>query len=471
MVMGSLSQETDVLVIGAGPGGYVAALRAADLGREVIVVEERDQLGGVCLIEGCIPSKALIHSVEVGRAAAEGRRLGVVAKDVGYDLDALRRHKQQTVRTLTTGVRSLLDNRNVEVVRGRARFTGPNEVRLEGADVASIRFRHAIVATGSRVASLPFGDDLDLWTSTSALEVPEVPKSLLVIGGGYIGLELGFVYAGLGSKVTVVEMLPQLLTGADPDLAAVVAKRAKKRFEDILLEAKVTRIAKTKTGFSATIEQAEETSRRTFSRVLVAVGRKPNTDDLGLDAAGVTVDERGLIPVDEGCRTSVPHIFAIGDVTPGPMLAHRASRQAKVAAEVIAGHPAAFDNVAVPAVVFTEPELAWVGLTEQEAREDGRPVTVGKFPLSALGRARAMAAAEGLVKVIAEPETGLLLGVGIVGPHASDLIAEGALALEMGATLEDLAVTIHPHPTLSEALMEAAEVALGSVVHLARRHG
>ncbi len=469
MVMGSLGQETDLLVIGAGPGGYVAALRAADLGREVILVEERDLLGGVCLIEGCIPSKALIHAVEVAHLARESERLGVIGGGVTIDIDKLRRHKQQTVRALTSGVRSLLDNRNVEVVRGRARFTGPGEVRLEGADVASIRFRHAIIATGSHGARLPFGDDLPLWGSREALELPEVPKSLLVIGGGYIGLELGFVYAGLGSKVTVVEMLPQLLTGADPDLAAVVARRAAKRFDDVLLEARVEKVTKTKTGFSVTIAHGGETKRRTFGQVLVAVGRTPNTGDLGLDAAGITLDEHGRIPVDEACRTSVPGIFAIGDVTPGPMLAHRASRQAKVAAEVIAGHPAAFDNVAIPGVVFTEPELSWVGITEQEAREQDLAVRVGRFPLSALGRARAMGSTEGMVKVIADAESGLVLGVGIVGPHASDLISEGALAIEMGATLEDLAVTIHPHPTLSEALMEAAEVALGSVVHLARR--
>lgn len=467
MVMGSISQETDVLVIGAGPGGYVAAIRATDLGKEVIVVEERPQLGGVCLIEGCIPSKTLIHAVEVAHAAEAASRMGLEIGKAAWNLDKLRKHKETTVTALTKGVDGLLGVRGVEVVRGRARFTSPNEVMLEGSDTASIKFKQCILATGSSIATLPMTEDLDVWTSREALDLPEIPESLLVVGGGYIGLELGFVYAGLGSKVSVVEMLPQLLTGADVDLVRVVEKNAKKRFDKIMLESKLQSVAKSKKGFKVEIETGGKTEKQEYSRVLVAVGRKPNTADLGLEKAGIEVNEQGLVEIDQECRTKTGHIFAIGDITPGPMLAHRASRQGKVAAEVIAGHAAAYDNVTVPAVVFTDPELAWAGITEAEAEQQGLDVSVGRFPLSALGRARAMARTEGVVKVIADKESGLVLGVGMVCPHASDMIAEAALALEMGATLEDLMATIHPHPTLSEAVMEAAEVATGEPVHLA----
>jgi dihydrolipoamide dehydrogenase len=468
MVMGSIGQETDVLVVGAGPGGYVAAIRAADLGQEVIVVEERPQLGGVCLIEGCIPSKTLIHAVEVAHMAEDAARMGLKTGKISFDLGKLRRHKGTVVKTLTKGVESLLSARGVEIVQGRARFSGPNEVRLEGSDVSSIKFKSCILATGSRAAELPMAKDLPVWSSREGLDIPDVPESLLVIGGGYIGLELGFVYAGLGSEVSVVELLPQLLTGADPDLVKVVEKNAKKRFQEIALETKVSGIEKTDDGFDVTTERKNgESDTKSYAQVLVAVGRKPNTEDLGLEQAGLSLDDNGLVPVDESCRTSVPHIYAIGDITPGPMLAHRASRQAKVAAEVIAGKSAAYDNVSVPAVVFTDPELAWTGVTETEAEEQGLDVTVGRFPLTALGRARAMARTEGMAKVIADAQSGLVLGVGLVGPHASDMIAEAALALEMGATLEDLMATIHPHPTLSEAIMEAAEVAAGEPVHIA----
>lgn len=469
MVMGSIGQETDVLVIGGGPGGYVAALRAADLGREVILVDERDRLGGVCLIEGCIPSKTLIHAVEVAHMAEDAKRMGIEIGKVGFDIAKLRQHKSTVVTALTKGVDSLVGSRGIQVVRGRARFTSPNEVRLEGSDVASIQFKHCILATGSSVATLSMLADLPVWSSREALEIPGVPESLLVVGGGYIGLELGFVYAGLGSRVSVVEMLPQLLTGADADLVKVVEKNARKRFERIMLGAKLSALEHGKDGFVATIDVDGKTEKQTYAQVLVAVGRKPNTGDLDLASAGLQTDERGLVPVDDRCRTSVPHIFAIGDITAGPMLAHKASRQGKVAAEVIAGHPAAYDNATIPAVVFTDPELAWAGITETEANAEGLEIVVGKFPLSALGRARAMARIDGFAKVIADKASGLVLGVGLVGPHASDMIAEAALAIEMGATLEDMAATVHPHPTLSEAMMEAAEVALGHCVHLPRR--
>ncbi|RMG44369.1 MAG: dihydrolipoyl dehydrogenase [Acidobacteria bacterium] len=467
MVMGSLKQETELVVVGGGPGGYVAALRAADLGKEVLLVEEREAIGGVCLLEGCIPSKALIHVVEAARTAEDAGALGLRTEGASFDLDRLRAHVRKVVETLSRGTASLLRGRGVEVVRGRARFDGPRSLSLEHSDVAGIEFKEAIVATGSRPVVPPFGRDLGLWTSREALAVEEVPERLLVVGAGYIGLELGLVYAGLGAKVTVVEMLPQILTGMDPDLARVVARRCAKRFERILLDTRVENVERSGNRFRVAVKTSDGDETLECDRVLVAVGRRPNTDDLGLDKAGVKVRGDGFIEIDELCRTSAPHIMAIGDVTPGPMLAHRASRQGKVAAEVLAGEPAAFDNRAVPAVVFVEPEVAWVGLTESAAREAGREVVVGRFPLTALGRARTMGSTDGMAKILSEPGTGLVLGAGIVAPHASELIAEAALAIEMGATLEDIAATIHPHPTLSESLMEAAEVALGRAVHVA----
>ena len=444
----------------------MAALRAADLGKEVTLIESRKQRGGVCLIEGCIPSKALINSVELVEAAKGAEKMGITFSDVSIDTDGLRKWKNRVVDGLTKGVDGLLAKRGVQVITGRARFESPTALAIEGGDVTGIDFKQCILATGSRVAELPIGQNMGLWSSTEALELPSVPKKLLIVGGGYIGLELGFVYAGLGSKVTVVEFLPQLLTGADKDLVAVVAKRAKARFEKVMLESKVVDIQKKGKGYAVSIESKGETETLSTDQVLVAIGRKPNTEDIGLENTAVRVDERGFVEIDSRCRTAEPTIYAIGDITDGPMLAHRASRQGKVAAEVIAGENAEYDNRVVPAVVFTDPELAWAGLTEDEAKAAGREVKVGKFPLAALGRAKAIGKTDGLVKVITDPETELVLGVGVVAAHASDIISEAALAIEMGATLEDLAVTIHPHPTMGESIMEAAEVALGTVVHI-----
>ena len=466
MVVGSLRQETEVAIIGGGPGGYIAALRAADLGKEVALIDEREQLGGVCLLEGCIPSKTLISAVEVIKAARSAKQFGLTFSEMHTDLKALRNWTDSVVSSLATGVDRLLKRRGVELIRGRARFESNRALIIQGADVAAMDFRHCIIATGSRIQQLPLTSDLPVWYSSEALKIPEIPPSLLIVGGGYIGLELGQVYAGLGSRVTTVELFPHLLMGADHDLVDVLVKTCQEQFEAILVESKVVSIEKSSAGFAVTIEHQGETINSEFGQVLVAVGRRPNTDDLGLENTKIAPDRHGFIQVDSEGRTAEPHLYGIGDVTPGPMLAHKASREGKVVAEVIAQHKAAFDNRAIPAVVYTDPEIAWVGLTEREAEAQGLKVKVGRFPFRALGRARTLGRSEGFVKILSEPETDLVLGVGMVGPQASELIAEGTLALEMGATLEDLMVTIHPHPTLSEAIMEAAEVAAGTPVHL-----
>ena len=469
MVVGSLRQETEVAIIGGGPGGYIAALRAADLGREVTLIDERDQLGGVCLLEGCIPSKTLISAVELISEARNARHFGLTFSDIKTDLEALRNWTGSVIDKLAKGVERLLQKRGVELLTGRARFENNRAVLIEGSDVGAIEFRHCIIATGSRIQELPLALDLPVWYSAEALKVPEIPEKLLIVGGGYIGLELGQVYAGLGSRVTMVELFPQLLLGADHDLVEVLIKNCEQQFEAILLESKLTAIEKNSTDFVVTIDQRGETIRSGYSQVLAAVGRRPNTDDLGLENTTITPDNRGFLQVDSQGRTIEPRIYAIGDVTPGPMLAHKASREGKVVAEAISRHHSAFDNRAIPAVVYTHPEIAWTGLTQREAEAQQIAVNIGRFPLRALGRAQTMGRTDGFVKILSEPESGLVLGMGMVGSQASELITEGTLALEMGATLEDLMVTIHPHPTLSEAIMEAAEVAAGTPVHLPQK--
>ncbi len=467
MVMGSLREETQVAVIGSGPGGYVAALRLADLGLEVLLIEERERDGGTCLLEGCIPSKALINAVEVKDAAVAGTQFGLDVGSWQIDLPKLRTWTEGIVAGLSTGVAGLLKRRGVQVLRGRARFSSSTSLELAGGEVSGVDFQHAIIATGSSLARLPEGMTRAVWSSADALKLPRIPGSLLVVGGGYIGLELGLVYQGLGSQVSVVEFFPRLLMGADQDLVDIMVKHVSGRLEHVMVESRVERIVEAEGGgFTVTIAHEGDVTAQHFDQVLVAIGRRPNTDNIGLEHTKVGVDERGVIRTDESCRTDDPHIFAIGDVTAGPMLAHKASREAKVAAEVIAGHPAAFDNRAIPAVVYTDPEIAWVGITEREAAAAERAVKVGRFPMSALGRARTLGRTDGLVKVICDPEDELILGVGIVAPHASELIAEAALAIEMGATLQDLIATIHPHPSLSEAIMEAAEAAAGEAIHI-----
>jgi dihydrolipoamide dehydrogenase len=467
MVVGSLREKREVAIIGAGPGGYVAAIRAADLGKDVVLIEERERPGGVCLLEGCIPSKALINAVEVLDHAREAKKFGITFEQMRIDPRALHAWTDSVVDGLVRGVEGLLKRRGIETVKGHARFLNEHSLAIEGGDVSSIDFEHCVIATGSRIHELPQGfHHLPVWSSAEALRLPEIPERLLVVGGGYIGLEMALVYTGLGSKVTVVELAPHLLEGADPDLAEVVLKSCEKRCDQVLLHSKVAGIDKSSAGFVATITHEGETKKQEFSQVLVAIGRVPNTDNIGLENTRIVVNQRGFIEIDQEGRTAEPRIFAIGDVAPGPMLAHKASREAKVVAEVIADHKAAFDNRAIPAVVFTDPEIAWAGLTEHEARAKGIPVNVGRFPLRALGRARTMGRTDGMVKILSNPESGLVLGVGMVGPQVSELIAEGTLALEMGATLEDLMVTIHPHPTISEAIMEAAEVAAGVPIHI-----
>jgi dihydrolipoamide dehydrogenase len=460
MVMGDLVREVDVAVVGGGPGGYSAAFRCAELGLETVVVDAGRRLGGACLFEGCIPSKALLHVAAVLGEAERAREFGVDFGEPRISLDPLRTWKsERVVGKLARGLASVARARNVEVVGGRAVFEDSRRLHVEGDEPQKLRFKHAIVATGSVPSRLP-GIELTserLMDSTAALEVPDVPERLLVIGGGYIGLELGQVYAALGTEVTLIEMLDGLLPGVDRDLVQPLARRCERTFKAVRLSTRVGSLRDTGDAIEARLGEGETA---TFDRVLVAVGRRPWTDGLGLETTGVQLTERGFVRVDERGRTADPHVWAVGDVTGEPMLAHRAMRQGKVAAEAIAGRPAAFDNAVVPAVVFTDPEVAWCGLTEQEAQAAGRAVRVAKFQWAASGRAATLGRSDGLTKLVADPDTGRVLGVGIVGPGAGELIAEGALAVETAALAEDVALTIHAHPTLSETLMEAAETLL-----------
>ena len=460
MVMGDLVREVDVAVVGGGPGGYSAAFRCAELGLETVVVDLDKRLGGACLFEGCIPSKALLHVAAVLSEAERAREFGVDFGEPRISLDPLRKWKsERVVGKLARGLAGVARGKNVEVIGGRAAFEDARSLRITGDEPQKIRFKHAILATGSAPAGLP-GVEIEserVMDSTAALEVPDVPGSLLVIGGGYIGLELGQVYAALGSEVTVVEMLDGLLTGADRDLVQHLARRCERMFKAIRLGTRVSALRDTGGGVEARLGDG---GPETFDRVLVAVGRRPQTRELGLEATRARVTERGFVEVDARGRTADPHVWAVGDITGEPMLAHRAMRQGKVVAEAIAGRPAAFDNVVVPAVVFTDPEVAWCGLTETEAAREGRAVKIAKFQWAASGRAATLGRSDGLTKLVVDPETGRVLGVGIVGPGAGELIAEGALAVETALLAEDLALTIHAHPTLSETLMEAAETLL-----------
>ena len=467
-----MNSSTQVAVIGGGPGGYAAAFLAADLGMQVALIDEAPNPGGVCLYRGCMPSKALLHVAKVVTEAREARNWGVEFGEPTLDIDRLRSWKDQSVARLTGGLGQLSTQRGVTYLHGRAELSGPTSARVTSADggVTALAFEHAILATGSRPAApaaLSLAGDR-VWDSTRALEIPSVPASLLVVGGGYIGLELGSVYAALGSRVTVVEMTAGLLPGADRDLVAVVARRLASVCEAVLLETTVTALAEEGDGVSVTLRGAAGESTRRFDRVLAAVGRVPNSDVPGLDRTAVRRDARGFVAVDGQRRTAEPTIFAVGDLVGEPMLAHKASHEARTAVEAIAGRKAVFEPAVIPAVVFTDPEVAWCGLTETRARAEQRAVEVAKYPWGASGRAVTLDRPAGMTKLVIEPESERILGVGIAGSGAGELIAEGVVAIEMGAAASDLRLCIHPHPTLSETLMEAAEVFFGQSTHVYR---
>ncbi len=461
-----------LVVLGGGPGGYAAAFLAADLGMEVTLVEKDPRLGGTCLLRGCIPSKALLH---VGRVLAEAREMedwGISFSKPTIAIDALRARKEKVIGALTGGLAQLAKRRNVRVVQGEARFADSGSLAIALADGGSetLTFDHCILASGSRPAKIPAFDigSPRVMDSTTALELADIPESLLVIGGGYIGLEMGTVYAELGSQVSVVELTDGLLPGADRDLVKPLHKRLDKLFAAIRLQTKVVRLEDRGDGIEVFFEGPDGATSQTFSRVLVAVGRRPNSDGIGLENTDVVIDAKGFVGVDGQQRTADPRILAIGDVCGEPMLAHRASHQGKVAVEALHGEPALFEPRAIPAVVFTDPEIAWAGLTEHEAATAGREVEVSRYPWAASGRAHALGRIDGMTKILIDPESDQVLGVGIVGPGAGELIAEGALAIEMGCSARDLSETIHPHPTLGETVAFSAENYFGVATEIYR---
>jgi len=467
MVVGDFPIEVETLVVGSGPGGYVAAIRAAQLGQEVIVVEKED-LGGVCLNVGCIPSKALISVGQRYVKAKNSDNMGITATDVKLDFTKAQEFKDGVVNRLTGGVAGLLKGNKVDVVSGEAYFVDANTVRVINDDSAqTYKFKNAILATGSRPIEIPtFKFSKRVLSSTGALSLPEVPGKLVVIGGGYIGTELGSAYANLGSKVTIIEGANDILAGFEKQMTQMVKKGLKKKDVEIVTKASASGVEETETGVIVSYEVGGEAKTIEADYVLVTVGRRPNTDEIGLEELGIKMTDKGIIEVDKQCRTSVPSIYAVGDVVPGLQLAHKASYEAKIAAEAISGEKSEVDYLAIPAVCFTDPELATVGLNEKEAKDAGYEVVGGKFPYAANGRAIALDATDGFVKLVARKEDGLLLGGQIVGEGASDMISELALAIEAGMTVEDIAMTIHAHPTLGEITAEAAEVVLGRPIHM-----
>jgi dihydrolipoamide dehydrogenase len=466
---GAPDLSCEVVVLGAGPGGYTAAFRAADLGKQTVLVERYPTLGGVCLNVGCIPSKALLHAAKVVTEAEEMSHFGVEFGKPKVDADKLRAWKESVVGRLTKGLAGLAKQRKVTVVQGVGKFESPKTLLVETAGGPKrIAFDHCIIAAGSAVARIPGFpyDDPRLVDSTGALELAGIPKRMLVIGGGIIGLEMACVYDALGTRVTVVELLDGLIPGADRDLIKPLETRIRKRYEAIHLKTKVAKLEAKRDGLLATFEGDQAPAPQVYDRVLFAVGRRPNGREIAADRAGVAVNERGYIPVDSQQRTNVPHIFAIGDVCGEPMLAHKATHEGKVAAEVIAGHKVAFDAMTVPSVAYTDPEVAWMGLTETEAKAKGIAYEKASFPWAASGRALSIGREDGLTKLLYDPESKRILGAGIVGTNAGELLAETVLALEMGADMEDIGLTIHPHPTLSETPYFAAEMAVGSITDL-----
>ena len=465
-----MSEKINLTVVGGGPGGYAAAFLAADLGMDVTLVDLEKNPGGVCLYRGCIPSKALLHVAKLIHEAEEAKNWGVEFGEPKIDINKLREFKNKVVNQLTGGLGQISKQRKINFIQGRASFINSSTLKIEKTDgqVIEHQFEKAIIATGSVIATIPSLNiqSKRLLNSTSALDLPEIPASLLVVGGGYIGLELGSVYHALGTKVSVVEMMPGLLPGADRDLVNYLSMRIKKTFAEVMTKSKVLEMKEVQDGISVKIEDEKgNVTDKVYDYVLMSIGRKPETRGLGLDNTKVTVTDRGWIKVDKQLRTTDPNIFAIGDIAGEPMLAHKASHEGRVAVEVIAGHKVYFEPLAIPAVVFTDPEIAWAGITEEQTKKEGIKHEVAKFPWAASGRAVTLDRNDGVTKLIVDPESQRIIGVGICGPGAGELIAEGVLAIEMGANVTDLKLTIHPHPTLSETIMDAAEVFFGQSSH------
>ena len=454
-----------LVVLGGGPGGYAAAFLAADKGMDVTLVDIGNKPGGVCLHRGCIPSKALLHIAHLINEAKEAKAWGINFGDPKIDLDAVRKWKNQIIDKMASGLTQLSKQRNIKFISGKGVFKDSNTLKVEGKEFP---FDHCIIATGSSPTQ-PFEKIPNAFNSTEALNLDNIPVNLLVIGGGYIGLELGSVYAALGSQVTVVEITDQLLNGVDRDLVRLLQNKIKKQFEAILLGTQVVALENNSSGVSVTLKNKIGTEQRIFDQVLISVGRNPNTNGLGLESTNVKRNAKGFIITDSQQKTNDSCISAIGDVTGGPMLAHKASHEAKVAVEVIEGKSTNFENRVIPAIVFTEPEIAWAGLTETQAKIDEEKISVAKFPWGASGRAQSLGSGEGLTKLIIDPKTEKIIGVGLAGKGAGELISEGVLAIEMGIKAKDLALTIHPHPTLSETLMEAAEVFYGTATHIYKK--
>lgn len=469
MVMGDMEMSTDLLVIGGGPGGYGAAFRAADLGLDVIMVDPLPRPGGLCLHTGCIPSKTFLHLAELIVDAAQAQKMGISFGLPKIDLDAIRTWKEQVVDSMAADLVTLAEKRGILFVQGMARFENSTSARITGADISRVRFKHCIIATGSRPLELPGltrnagGRIMD---SAAALTLPDIPKRLLVVGGGYIGLELGSIYAALGSQVTLVERENRLLTQVDADLVQPVHKRLSGLFTDIRLGVQLDALQEQSDGVAVSLQQDGKIEQHYFDRALVAIGRIPNSGELGLEQTEVQLDDRGFILINEQQQTADAHLFAVGDVAGGVMLAHKATREGRIAAEVIGGKKSGFDARALPAVVYTDPQISWCGLTEQHAAAENIVYTVRKFPWKYSGRAQTLGVTDGFTKLLTDPQTGRILGAGITGRNAESLISEVVLAIEMGALVEDLALTIHPHPTLSETEAEAAEIFQGSPTHM-----
>jgi len=469
MVMGDMTMNTDLLVIGGGPGGYSAAFRGADLGLDVILVDPCPGPGGICLHNGCIPSKTLLHLTELIADTRRAKAKGVTFGKPVIDLAVIRKYKQRIIDSMADGLVKLASSRDVMLIQGRARFNSSTSAQLEGAEISRVRFKHAIIATGSRPQNLPgiaFVPGGRIMDSSVALTLTDIPKTLLVVGGGYVGLEIGSIYAELGSRVTLMEKENRLLTGVDSDLLEPLQSRLTNKFADILLNTRITDIVESDDDTCATFRKNGEDSRLHFDKILLAIGRIPNSDDVGLEHTGVKVDGQGFIKIDEQQKTADKHIFAVGDIAGGVMLAHKAQREGKIAAEVICTRKSSFDVRAIPAIVYTDPQICWCGITEEQAKTEKIPYSAQKLPWKYSGRAQSMGMIDGFTKLLLEPVTGRIIGAGITGRNAESLIAEAALAIEMGALAEDLALTLHPHPTLSETLSEAAEGFLGNPTHL-----